>query len=703
MSLLRISNASRKYISENGNEHFALKNVSIIFPNTGLVAIVGKSGSGKSTIINLISLLDKPTSGCVYYRDEETSKWNQKKQDKYHNNEIGIIFQHYHLLENETALFNVMLPMLIKGKKPKDAERDAINLFQSINIPDNIYCTKCKDLSGGEKERVAVLRAIANDPPIVLADEPTGALDSKNSIIVMDILKKLSETKLVIMVSHNMDLVDKYADEIYTIKDGELDNVVVRNKNESHNETVLEDKHHKKDDWIMRLMKSNFKRRFKRNIVSCLALTIGLVSSMLIIGFVNGNSSSIKKRSEKQFDYGVSTFYRENSQSIPGSKISLVQMIRPSIQEINNISNKLGDFHIEPNADALIPLYPLMKIGDDTIEDIAYQPIYSFIDSSSDPSILLEGEIPNEDTLNEVLINKTAYNNLKKKTNSDPIGLSINLHSDYEYHHYLGDELETVITDYFVYDKTITIVGVVDDFNFLATSKVYYSFSALKEYLLEYPLNNLSTQLEKDITWYDQLNNCADNDSLSSYSYRLFLKDYSQKELLNDVINNIQSPYRIESSSITITNTLFDLIGAASLGMELFLAIALIGTALILGIVSFSSYSEDKKSSAILSCIGASKGEIFSLYLYENTGIGLISLITSIICAPLLSILINKIIFQFSSFENMISIPFLTFMGYRFLLPLILFIGTTLICVVATYIPLFFAKKISLKEELADE
>lgn len=703
MSLLRISNASRKYISENGNEHFALKNVSIIFPNTGLVAIVGKSGSGKSTIINLISLLDKPTSGCVYYRDEETSKWNQKKQDKYHNNEIGIIFQHYHLLENETALFNVMLPMLIKGKKPKDAERDAINLFQSINITDNIYRTKCKDLSGGEKERVAVLRAIANDPPIVLADEPTGALDSKNSIIVMDILKKLSETKLVIMVSHNMDLVDKYADEIYTIKDGELDNVVVRNKNESHNETVLEDKHHKKDDWIMRLMKSNFKRRFKRNIVSCLALTIGLVSSMLIIGFVNGNSSSIKKRSEKQFDYGVSTFYRENSQSIPGSKINLVQMIRPSIQEINNFSNKLEDFHIEPNADALIPLYPLMKIGDETIEDVAYQPIYSFVDSSADPSILLEGEIPIEDTLNEVLINKTAYNNLKKKTNSNPIGLSINLHSDYEYHHYLGDELETVITDYFVYDKTITIVGVVDDFNFLATAKVYYSFSALKEYLLEYPLNNLSTQLEKDITWYDQLNNCADNDSLSSYSYRLFLKDYSQKELLNDVINNIQSPYRIESSSITITNTLFDLIGAASLGMELFLAIALIGTALILGIVSFSSYSEDKKSSAILSCIGASKSEIFSLYLYENIGIGLISLIISIICAPLLSVLINKIIFQFSSFENMISIPFLTFMGYRFLLPLILFIGTTLICVVATYIPLFFAKKISLKEELADE
>ena len=254
MSLLRISNASRKYISENGNEHFALKNVSIIFPNTGLVAIVGKSGSGKSTIINLISLLDKPTSGCVYFRDEEINKWNQKKKDKYHNEEIGIVFQHYHLLENETALFNVMLPMMIRGKKQKDAERDAINLFESIGISKEIFHTKCKDLSGGEKERVAVLRAIANDPPIILADEPTGALDSKNSLVVMDILKKLSETKLVIMVSHNMELVDKFADQIYRIKDGELDSVTIKDDKEGKAETILEDKHLKKDDWIMRLM-----------------------------------------------------------------------------------------------------------------------------------------------------------------------------------------------------------------------------------------------------------------------------------------------------------------------------------------------------------------------------------------------------------------------------------------------------------------
>ena len=203
MSFLRLSNASRKYTLDDEKEVIALNDVSINFPETGLIAIVGKSGSGKSTIINLISLLDKPTSGSVYFNDKEINKWNQKKKDYYHNQNIGIVFQHYNLLENETVLFNIMLPMLISGKSAKHAERDAIKLCESISFDSGLYHHKCKDLSGGEKERVAVLRALANDPPIILADEPTGALDSKNSILIMNILKDCSKSKLVILVSHN--------------------------------------------------------------------------------------------------------------------------------------------------------------------------------------------------------------------------------------------------------------------------------------------------------------------------------------------------------------------------------------------------------------------------------------------------------------------------------------------------------------------
>ena len=222
MPLLRIVNLTKKYKSESGKEKIVLDNISLNFPDCGLVSIVGKSGSGKSTLINLISLLDEPTNGCIYFNHSNIFKWNQKEKEKYRNNDIGIVFQHYHLLENETVLFNVMLPTLIRREKTKNAAIAAKNLLKSIHFKENLYESKCKDLSGGEKERVAILRALFNNPQIILADEPTGALDSKNSKIVMDLLKDISKERLVIIASHNKEIVNKYSEQIIHIKDGKI-------------------------------------------------------------------------------------------------------------------------------------------------------------------------------------------------------------------------------------------------------------------------------------------------------------------------------------------------------------------------------------------------------------------------------------------------------------------------------------------------
>ena len=155
-------------------------------PNKGVVAVVGKSGSGKSTIINMLAILDQPTSGNIYINKENITHWKKKRIEKYHNQDIGIVFQHYHLLENHTVLFKVMMPALIAGDNEKTAKEKAINLLKSIAFPLNLYNSPCKDLSGGEKERVALLRAVINNPKILLCDEPTGALDSKNSKLVME-------------------------------------------------------------------------------------------------------------------------------------------------------------------------------------------------------------------------------------------------------------------------------------------------------------------------------------------------------------------------------------------------------------------------------------------------------------------------------------------------------------------------------------
>ena len=695
MSILRLANVTKKYKLENGKERVVLNNVSLSFPSSGLISIVGKSGSGKSTLINMISLLDDSTNGCVFFNGRNINKWNAKEKEKYRNKNIGIVFQHYQLLENETVLFNIMLPALIIGKKAKEAEIAAKNLLKSIDFKENLYKSKCKDLSGGEKERVAILRALINDPQIILADEPTGALDSKNSILVMELLKQISKTKLVIVVSHNEQLVNKYSDHKILIKDGCVEESSNDVKDNEISPLKNSDKNARQKHWIRTLSKSNFLRRIKRNVVAMTSLFIGLVSSLLIVGFSNGSGGSIRNSTYKQIDYGVATISKEVSQQIPGSKMTLVQMSRPYESELLESKETLDNFYIEPNITSLISKYPIIKSGDSKLEELSYNPIYSFIDNSLNKDLLIKGSLPAEETLFEVLINKKGYEYIRKEFNSEPIGLTLTIHSEYEHHYYGGDNLNQVITDYFIYDKEVTIVGVVDDLSFLATPKLYYSYQVAKEYIKDTLLVNLSTYKDSDVTWYDMLLDCDSNDPLSSYSYLLFLKEYNQNPLLDEYIKNIKEPLKIDSPAITVSNALFDLITAATLGMELFLAIALIGTTLILGIISFSSYTEDKKTSAILTCLGANKKEIFSIYFYENLFICLISMISAFVFSPLLALLANQIVKSITGFIDMVSIPLLAIL---IVIPI-----TLLICAGSTYLPLSFSKKISPKEELLEE
>ena len=703
MYVLRIANLTKKYKVGETGEKTVLDNVSFILASSGLVAVVGKSGSGKSTLLNMISLLDKPTSGRIYFNNENVETWDKKRIEQYRNQDIGIVFQNYHLLENETGLFNVALPLLISGENKKIALQLAKNIIEDLGINEEFYNRKCRDMSGGEKERIAILRAIINKPKIVLADEPTGALDTKNSIMVMEIFKKISKNHLIIFVTHNLSLVEKYANQIISIKDGKIESNIDKLPNKDIDVKYEKTKIKSKSSWCYSLTKSNFKRRFKRNQFSIFGLVIGLVSSMLILGFAFGHKDSIKKKSYDQFNFGVATIYKETSQNISGSKMSLIQMSKLNKEEIDSIKEEISPFEIEPNTDALLPIAPTITSGDVTLGELTYYPIYSFNANYINKSFLINGTVPDGDTQNEVVINKSAYKYLKEKFNSDPIGLKFLIHSEYENHYYTGENSKPVITDYFIYDKNVLITGVVDDFYFLSTPKVYYSYSAFKEHLQETLLVNLSAYLNVEMCWYDYLDLVSDSDPICSFSHRLFLKDVNHPERLEDYIGDIPDPFVLDSTSITICKTFLDLMDAATMGMELFLFITLIGTMLIMGIISLSSYSEDKKTSAILTCLGAKKGDIFSIYFYENLLLGGVALFLSFVIAPILAFAGNKIISYYTGFTNMINIPFLSFMNIPLLFPLILIVGTLLVCIVSTYIPLFFSKKISPKEELSEE
>ena len=699
MSVIKFSKVSKVYKSSNGHEKYALRSVDLEI-DYGFLCILGKSGSGKSTMLNMIGLLDFPTSGNVYINGKCTKEMSEKERNKYRCSTCGFIFQHYHLLEEQTALTNVMLPALIKGDSKAHSRKRAKKLLVDFGI-DGANCNKkCSKYSGGEKERIAIARSIINEPEILLADEPTGALDSKNSESVMQILKNLSKNRVVVMVTHNNEIAEKYADRIVKIEDGNIQEIIEKSK--IYNDNKIKKQRHflLKDNWSNDIIISNLKKRFKRNLVSTISLIICITATLLIMGFSYGSGLSIEKETLKQFDLGTGSISKETSEKIDKSSLSLIKTSRPHENEVNELISLNPEFTFGLNYDALIANYNFY-IGDESLNELIYTKIYSFDSESVNSDLLINGYMP-RDTLNEAVINESAYKYLKNKFHYDPLNSYIDVKVINETIYYTGEETNPYITDLFVFEHKILIKGIVKELNFLSMPKVFYSYVALEEYMENTLLNNLSSYFERDISWFERVKDVSSNDQLSSYSYDVFLKNIQNNELLKS--NNLEiGDIKYSNSSLVVGDTLKNLIEASCVGMELFLIIAIVGSCLILGILSLSSYSEDRKNCSILSCLGATKGQIEDIYLSENLILGLLAigfsfLITFLVVSP-----INKLIKSIFGMEEMIDVPYKTFLKIPYGLPIIVVAGIIILVALATLLPIKLSKKISLKEELADE
>ena len=260
---------SKKY-KVNKTDFYALKNVSLSFPKHGLVSIKGKSGSGKSTLLNILMSLEKPDSGEVIYQDKKLNKMSKSEFSKFHLYDISMVYQHYNLFYELTPIENVMLPLLIRGEKKKDALETAKDLFQKFSLT-YLQDQKTSTLSGGEKQRIAILRSLIIDPKIILADEPTGALDSKNGVLVMNMFKEISKEKLIVMVSHNEEFVTSYSDRIIELKDGE---VVSDSGTNIVREFLFETPKKKRysTKWKNLFLKVNLKNHRKKNVFAFLTI-----------------------------------------------------------------------------------------------------------------------------------------------------------------------------------------------------------------------------------------------------------------------------------------------------------------------------------------------------------------------------------------------------------------------------------------------
>ena len=321
--MLQLKDIVKKY-NTGGTEIEVLKKVNISFRESEFVSILGASGSGKTTLLNIIGGLDKYSSGDMLLMGRSTKEFTDRDWDSYRNGTIGFVFQSYNLIGHLSVIENVKLALSISGESNKENDLKAKKALEDVGLGEHLH-KKPNQLSGGQMQRVAIARALVTDPKIILADEPTGALDSKTSVQIMELIKEISKEKLVIMVTHNPELARKYSDRIVSVKDGEIiEDTKPYTEQEGNNGYELK----KTVMAFSSAIKSSFKnlltKKF-RSLMTVVASSIGIISIGLVLAISSG------------MDKYIQTMQNENLSSMPITISS--NQINFGIGEDNNTSD----------------------------------------------------------------------------------------------------------------------------------------------------------------------------------------------------------------------------------------------------------------------------------------------------------------------------------------------------------------------------
>ncbi|MBR2067776.1 MAG: ABC transporter ATP-binding protein, partial [Solobacterium sp.] len=296
--MLKIKDVCKTYITGDLKQ-VALDHVSLNLRDNEFIAILGPSGSGKTTLLNIIGGLDRYDSGDMIINGISTKDYKEKDWNAYRNHTVGFVFQSYNLIPHQTVLANVELALTISGISSVERKQRAIEALDKVGLKEQMH-KKPNQMSGGQMQRVAIARALVNNPDILLADEPTGALDSETSIQVMDLLKEVAKDRLVVMVTHNPELAEQYANRIVRVKDGKIlddsrpysvddrEEGIYRNMGKSFMSFFT----------ALQLSFNNLWTKRTRTILVSAAGSIGIIGIALILSLSNGVNKYIKSIEE---------------------------------------------------------------------------------------------------------------------------------------------------------------------------------------------------------------------------------------------------------------------------------------------------------------------------------------------------------------------------------------------------------------------
>lgn len=374
--MLQIQHICKEYRTGNLVQK-ALDDVSLNLRDNEFVAILGPSGSGKTTLLNIIGGLDRYDSGDLIINGISTKKYKDRDWDSYRNHTIGFVFQSYNLISHQTVLSNVELALTISGIGKEERRKRAIDALKKVGLGEQLH-KRPSQMSGGQMQRVAIARALVNDPDILLADEPTGALDSDTSIQVMDLLKEVAKDRLVVMVTHNPELAEEYATRIVNLRDGKIrsdtDEYIV-------DEQTLKEPEHKNMGkssmsflTALALSFNNLKTKKARTLLTSFAGSIGIIGIALILALsngVNGYIQSIEEETLSEYPLQIqstgfditsmmvgNTGTDDKSKDSSGKKnkdgqVKVMEMVTNMFSKMNTNDLKSLKKHLEKDNDAL--------------------------------------------------------------------------------------------------------------------------------------------------------------------------------------------------------------------------------------------------------------------------------------------------------------------------------------------------------------
>lgn len=701
MFLFRLANVTKSFRS-NKNDFCAVNHLSFDLPQRGLVSIVGKSGCGKSTLLNMLMGIEKPTSGSILFESKRVEKMKQYNLSQYHLRDVSMIYQHYNLLEDLSVVDNIALPLRILGKSNLSAHKQGNDLLKRFGL-EALSKQKTSTLSGGEKQRVAILRALITNPKVVLCDEPTGALDENNSLLIMDELKKISQTKLVLMVSHNLKIVEKYSDRIITMSDGKIisDKLI---KTVTRDDTFNIKKVGYKNNWILLLVKQLIKKNVFKGLFSFVSLMTGFLSILIGVGFIFGSEESQNNALLRNLAIGSATVSETSYYSLANSPLQFKKNIRPKVDLIDEYLGDFENIKICPNINYFFSPYPNGYFNDEQIKNFEMVPILNdfVVNNSVYPKIA--GDFIDSSPTN-VLVNREFLNELSLDKN-ECIGKQFSINYSTNVSYYTGSDDQPFISDQFSYNLSLTIVDVIEEFSFMNSPKVYYSYDAVFGWLENEHLTNISQFRSTNISVLDYIDESKEDAPETSYSSFLLLKNLDNYENLFSVIRDTtenEEKLQIESKAFSIGESYATFISSFKDALIFFLAIASLGVIFILGMISLSNFLENKKQSAILTCLGAKSRSISLIYLIYNSIIAVLAFISAFFLSSIVESFLNSFVQNKFGLANLIKVPFGTMLGLPFGFILIMFVAALLSTCLFTLIPILIYKNYSISEELRDE